>query len=74
VGITKEQKAQAAVWRADEVCHADQMTVWSDEVAAALEPFIRDPLPYDEVVALHLTLQEEIRRVIKTAFLMSEST
>jgi len=55
---------------AEAVCHDEQMTNWTGEVAGALSMgnFVRDDLSYDEVLDLHATIGQEIRRLVAAAF------
>lgn len=51
------------------VCHDEQMTVWSNDVAGALSmgSYLRDDLSYDEVLDLTRCLEQEIRRIVHSA-------
>jgi|GEM_PF-3558014 len=73
MGSLTEQRQQAAARCAAEVCHDHQLVIWSGEVAAAIEPYVRDPLSYDDVISLRRALEVEIERIVATAFEMSES-
>ncbi len=55
---------------ADRVCHDEQMTVWTGEVAGALSlaGFLRDDLDYSDVVELKGVLAREIRSIVGCAF------
>lgn len=52
------------------VCHDEQMTVWTGEVAGALNlaGFLRDDLDYDDVIELNGVLAREIRSIVGHAF------
>jgi hypothetical protein len=55
---------------ADRVCHEEQMTVWSDDIAGRLSMgnYLRDDLSYDDVVSLRAEVADEIRSIVKSAF------
>ena len=55
---------------ADRVCHDEQMTVWTGEIAGALNlaGFLRDDLDYDDVIQLHGVLARGIRSIVECAF------
>lgn len=54
----------------EEVCHEEQMTIWTGEIAGALNMagFIRDDMTYDDVIALHSVLADEIKSIVEAAY------
>lgn len=52
---------------AAEVCHEDQMIVWSSEFAEALQEFISDDLDYSDIVALHSAIDRGLRDIVRCA-------
>lgn len=73
MGILTEQRQAAAAHRAAEVCHDDQLTIWSGEIAEVIEPYVKDPLSFDDVVSLRRALEVEIESIVGAAFKLSES-
>ena len=55
---------------AEAACHNEQMTIWSGEIVAALgmDDFLKEDLSYGEKVDLQVTVKDEIRRIIASAF------
>lgn len=55
---------------AEEVCHEEQMTIWTGDLAGRLnmDGFIRDDMEYDDVLALHRVLADEIRNIVEMAY------
>lgn len=55
---------------AAEVCHDEQMTIWSHEIVVALgmAGLLRDPLTYDEGLEAHSVVASELRSIIEMAF------
>ena len=53
----------------DRICHAEQMVIWSGDLAGALNlaGFLRDDMSYDDGVDLLRCLEREIRSIIRTA-------
>jgi hypothetical protein len=64
--LTAEDMARGV----DDVCHDEQMVIWSGDLvgALALEKYIRDGLSYDEVLDLHEIVKREIRSIVEAAF------
>lgn len=56
--------------RSEKVCHADQLTIWSDEVVGALSMggFIRDGMSYDDKVEIHRIVADEVKQIVASAF------
>ncbi|WP_297843006.1 hypothetical protein [uncultured Roseibium sp.] len=46
------------------------MTIWTGEIAGALSMagFIRDDMTYDDVIALHSVLADEIKSIVEAAY------
>lgn len=54
--------------KVDDICHDEQMTIWTGEVAGSLSMagYLRDDLTYDDVIDIHRLIASEIRDVVKT--------
>jgi hypothetical protein len=50
-----------------DICHNDQMVVWTGEVSSAIGDLIREDLSYDDGVALHAAIASEIRKIVAIA-------
>lgn len=73
--MTSETEKELLLRVAQAVCHEEQMTVWSGDLAGALgaNGYLRD-LSYDEVVELHQTIQLELQRIIASAMQHPEAS
>ncbi len=60
---------------AQEVCHDEQLLVWSGSFVGALSMagVLRDDLSYDEGLELHQIVQREIRSIVSMAFTHPEA-
>lgn len=54
----------------DQVCHKDQMVIWTSEIAGRLseESYLKDRLAYSDVVHIHSILEDEVKSIVRTAF------
>ena len=54
----------------DQVCHKDQMVIWTSEIAGRLsdESYLKDRLAYSDVVRIHSILEDEVKSIVCTAF------
>ncbi|GJE54526.1 hypothetical protein [Methylobacterium thuringiense] len=54
---------------ADRVCHDDQMAVWSGDVIGrlAMGDYLRADFDYDDTLALHSAVADEIRSIVESA-------
>ncbi len=61
---------QDAQHAAEIVCHQDQMTVWADEIVGrlAMGGYLRDDFSYDDKLAIHDAVADEVRSIIESAF------
>jgi hypothetical protein len=55
---------------AEEVCHDEQMVIWSSDFAGMLSlgGWIRDDMSYDDVIDLHTAITSELRSIVRQAF------
>jgi hypothetical protein len=60
---------------AEEVCHDEQLGVWSNEIVGRLsiEGYLRDDLSYDDGIDLHKSIADEIKRIVASAFTHPEA-
>lgn len=61
---------------ADDVCHDDQMEIWADELieALALGGHLVEPEIYDDKIALAQVLKDEVRKIVRTAFELKDTS
>ncbi|MEO0720394.1 MAG: hypothetical protein AAFZ06_16175, partial [Pseudomonadota bacterium] len=48
----------------DEVCHDEQMTIWTGEMSQHIVDYVRPDLSYDDVIGLHVGLGDGLRDVV----------
>ncbi len=55
---------------AEEVCHDEQMTIWSSEIVGMLSMYgwLRDDLTYQDGVEMDGAVRRELRSIIEAAF------
>lgn len=60
---------------AEEVCHEEQLVIWSSDLVGALSMggYLRDDLDYDQGLEIHRLVQREIKSIVAMAFTHPEA-
>lgn len=53
---------------AAQVCHDEQLTIWSGSIACVLGDHLRDGLDYEDVLEFHRLVQSAITVIVQHAF------